>query len=212
MKIVNANRPLKRSPAAGQQNGALGVQPSVVNGDLTDDKRNGINGINGVNGQQQPTDLSTGSNTLAPFSAHHHEPNVYHSSEPNSPSSSAAFSPPPLVKAPSPFDTENTALDMKKPLFAGHQVQPPLTPNHENNIANGFSSKSLLAQQQHHSPSNKLPNGLSMLAAAARARNGISGRKVSGCRSCANCLAEDCGKCNYCLDKPKFGGKTATFA
>lgn len=32
------------------------------------------------------------------------------------------------------------------------------------------------------------------------------GRKGTGCRQCSNCLADDCGKCNYCLDKPKFGG------
>ena len=30
-------------------------------------------------------------------------------------------------------------------------------------------------------------------------------RKVA-CKQCAGCLAEDCGKCLYCLDKPKFGG------
>ncbi|XP_074596298.1 uncharacterized protein LOC141851450 isoform X2 [Brevipalpus obovatus] len=33
-----------------------------------------------------------------------------------------------------------------------------------------------------------------------------SGKKNWGCRKCAGCLVEDCGKCNYCLDKPKFGG------
>lgn len=32
------------------------------------------------------------------------------------------------------------------------------------------------------------------------------GRKVAGCRACSGCLADDCGKCHYCLDKPKFGG------
>lgn len=32
------------------------------------------------------------------------------------------------------------------------------------------------------------------------------GRKVAGCRACQGCLAEDCGSCHYCLDKPKFGG------
>lgn len=31
-------------------------------------------------------------------------------------------------------------------------------------------------------------------------------RKQWGCRKCPGCLIEDCGKCNYCLDKPKFGG------
>ncbi|CAG2122746.1 unnamed protein product, partial [Medioppia subpectinata] len=27
-----------------------------------------------------------------------------------------------------------------------------------------------------------------------------------GCRECPGCLADDCGQCLYCLDKPKFGG------
>lgn len=26
------------------------------------------------------------------------------------------------------------------------------------------------------------------------------------CGVCDNCLSNDCGKCKYCLDKPKFGG------
>lgn len=30
-------------------------------------------------------------------------------------------------------------------------------------------------------------------------------RRVA-CRMCDGCLADDCGKCLYCLDKPKFGG------
>ncbi|XP_071095987.1 histone-lysine N-methyltransferase 2A-like [Haliotis cracherodii] len=32
-------------------------------------------------------------------------------------------------------------------------------------------------------------------------------RKVR-CRQCKGCMAEDCGKCIYCLDKPKFGGRS----
>ncbi|XP_053200873.1 uncharacterized protein DDB_G0288805-like [Panonychus citri] len=32
------------------------------------------------------------------------------------------------------------------------------------------------------------------------------GRKSAGCRACSGCLAEDCGNCHYCRDKPKFGG------
>lgn len=31
-------------------------------------------------------------------------------------------------------------------------------------------------------------------------------RKQGGCKQCPGCLKEDCGKCNYCRDKPKFGG------
>lgn len=31
-------------------------------------------------------------------------------------------------------------------------------------------------------------------------------QKLSKCGECDACLREDCGKCVYCLDKPKFGG------
>jgi len=27
------------------------------------------------------------------------------------------------------------------------------------------------------------------------------------CKECEGCRAEDCGQCNYCLDKKKFGGQ-----
>ena len=27
------------------------------------------------------------------------------------------------------------------------------------------------------------------------------------CNQCSACLREDCGKCKFCKDKPKFGGK-----
>ena len=31
-------------------------------------------------------------------------------------------------------------------------------------------------------------------------------KRGSRCGKCAGCIREDCGKCVYCLDKPKFGG------
>jgi hypothetical protein len=34
----------------------------------------------------------------------------------------------------------------------------------------------------------------------------VTGKKVWSCGKCATCTAEDCGKCIYCLDRPKFGG------
>lgn len=44
-------------------------------------------------------------------------------------------------------------------------------------------------------------------AQSGKKANGTnSGRKLSGCRACSGCLADDCGQCHYCLDKPKFGG------
>ncbi|KAM6977717.1 methyl-CpG-binding domain protein 1a [Aplochiton taeniatus] len=32
-------------------------------------------------------------------------------------------------------------------------------------------------------------------------------KRIQACRECAACLREDCGKCDHCLDKPKFGGQ-----
>lgn len=34
----------------------------------------------------------------------------------------------------------------------------------------------------------------------------VTGKKVWSCGKCQTCTAEDCGKCIYCLDRPKFGG------
>ena len=33
------------------------------------------------------------------------------------------------------------------------------------------------------------------------------GVKRKRCQTCTACVREDCGKCHFCLDKPKFGGK-----
>ena len=33
------------------------------------------------------------------------------------------------------------------------------------------------------------------------------GKRVRICGDCEGCSRDDCGKCNNCLDKPKFGGK-----
>ena len=35
---------------------------------------------------------------------------------------------------------------------------------------------------------------------------GSAGKKVWSCGKCQTCTSEDCGKCIYCLDRPKFGG------
>ena len=31
-------------------------------------------------------------------------------------------------------------------------------------------------------------------------------RRGRGCGTCIGCIRDDCGKCSYCLDKPKYGG------
>ena len=34
----------------------------------------------------------------------------------------------------------------------------------------------------------------------------VSRKRNTRCKVCGPCLAKDCGRCVYCLDKPKFGG------
>lgn len=46
-------------------------------------------------------------------------------------------------------------------------------------------------------PNETPPGVLSMRQSRKRGR---------GCGGCPGCLREDCGKCQYCMDKPKFGG------
>lgn len=49
-------------------------------------------------------------------------------------------------------------------------------------------------------------NNKSTTASTTKPAKGSSGKKVWSCGKCATCVAEDCGKCIYCLDRPKFGG------
>jgi len=166
MKVVNANRPMKRSPI-GMQNGALGIQPQAS----TPKTNYNVDAMSSPFVKQEPH-FMVSSNTP----------------------------PPPLMRAPGAENEK--AIDMKKSTLSA--ATPPLSNSNLDNSVNSSSSKTV-----YRSPNGKFAqtNGMTLLAAAAaRARDGVAGRKSSGCRSCPNCLAEDCGECNYCRDKPKFGG------
>ncbi|XP_060073553.1 uncharacterized protein LOC132553337 [Ylistrum balloti] len=47
---------------------------------------------------------------------------------------------------------------------------------------------------------------LGRLIPGSRGRLTVRRRKLR-CKKCPGCLAKDCGKCIYCQDKPKFGGR-----
>ena len=40
----------------------------------------------------------------------------------------------------------------------------------------------------------------------ASGKTALPKRRGRGCGGCVGCMREDCGKCNYCKDKTKFGG------
>lgn len=149
MKIVNANRPLKKAaPSTPSRN--LPVHTSVQNR------------------QPQPLPQKQVTNPTSFGSGNHEE--------------SMTFAPPPLVKAPvlAKVKTENSN-------------------NYASLLSAVQSSSSELTGQRRGTP-------VSTPTTTNRSNGSAGGRKGTGCRQCANCLSDDCGKCNYCLDKPKFGG------
>lgn len=71
--------------------------------------------------------------------------------------------------------------------------------------------------------SNNIPNHLDLMESKDKLKKNFKSEQVSlkksgpidsklskyrrmACRKCKGCLADDCGTCQYCLDKPKFGG------
>ncbi|XP_074602789.1 uncharacterized protein LOC141856395 isoform X2 [Brevipalpus obovatus] len=66
--------------------------------------------------------------------------------------------------------------------------------SNNNNNSNSNTNNDRADSDKSNEPCSKNANGTN------------PGRKVAGCRACQGCLAEDCGSCHYCLDKPKFGG------
>lgn len=59
---------------------------------------------------------------------------------------------------------------------------------------------------------NLLSNGMVKPSGSASKRKQQFDEQVpkirrGSCRECPGCLADDCGQCLYCLDKPKFGGQ-----
>lgn len=158
MKIVNANRPLKKS---GQP---PAPRPQV---------------LTSINTQQ------------------------------NLANTSLTFAPPPLVKAPGG----------QRQSQAGHQSQQHDDEDEDELQPEPHATPHSSARQQQQRLGGNVRQSpvRSPVLTASRSVNGsgnfsqatsalASGRKGTGCRQCANCLSDDCGKCNYCLDKPKFGG------
>lgn len=161
MKIVNANRPIKKS-ALNSNRAVLSCDPNECQ--------------SLPQPQRQPQRQVTNPNNFA---------------RRNQQQESLTFAPPPLVKAP-PSGSESKESNNFSLLSNDHSFKnsSDLSPNR------GIQKRSPAA-----SPSSSVlnrPNG--------SVSQSSQGRKGTGCRQCVNCLADDCGKCNYCLDKPKFGG------
>lgn len=75
-------------------------------------------------------------------------------------------------------------------------------------LAAAAAKQSLNAASGHGSAaSSPLSSGAAVPSKASLKPAKISSsKKIWSCGKCATCVAEDCGKCIYCLDRPKFGG------
>ena len=93
---------------------------------------------------------------------------------------------------------------MKSPNISLSKVKPLISSN----------TRSASRSKKRHS---KVPERLTMSLESQRVRKRIiisdpvasplsSRKRGRGCGDCPGCLRDDCGKCTYCKDKPKFGG------
>lgn len=78
----------------------------------------------------------------------------------------------------------------------GSNASSPL-PTHNSGASNTTSTGHNLA---------KAAAAVAAAAASLKQPKVSNSKKIWSCGKCATCVAEDCGKCIYCLDRPKFGG------
>ncbi|XP_055958891.1 histone-lysine N-methyltransferase 2B [Patella vulgata] len=115
------------------------------------------------------------------------------------------------------------AMVVRKPVarFPGQTDEPSLSalPNkekqqilkEEEEKAKRLSEEEMTPEAADHIPGRKKPMDkiiASRVESAKLVRDSgqVGKRRKIRCKECAGCLAEDCGKCKQCLDKPKFGG------
>ncbi|KAK6172193.1 hypothetical protein SNE40_015908 [Patella caerulea] len=115
------------------------------------------------------------------------------------------------------------AMVVRKPVarFPGQTDEPSLSalPNkekqeilkEEEEKAKRLSEEEMAPEAVDHIPGRKKPMDkiiASRVESAKLVRDSgqVGKRRKIRCKECAGCLAEDCGKCKQCLDKPKFGG------
>ena len=129
-------------------------------------------------------------------------------------SNSLSFASPPTIKLASTSNiissagggansiiiyTQRTQPIQPKPQMQQQQTSPPkLQPQHS------YPTRSPRAIAPATTATTKTATTYATTSAIAASVNLT--KRGTGCRNCANCLSEDCGKCQYCLDKPKFGG------
>lgn len=71
-----------------------------------------------------------------------------------------------------------------------------ILPRQADHCDGSLSSRSPSSSPQH----KRSPSSCSIFSNSNRSRR-------VPCRKCQGCLSSDCGRCLYCLDKPKFGGQ-----
>ncbi|RWS12801.1 hypothetical protein B4U79_12721 [Dinothrombium tinctorium] len=147
-----------------------------------------------------------------------HEPNVLHSRddsdlgeefpEEDEVASESLLSDAPLDLKTTPKQHVNKFVD--RPFVKRSPLVPQMSP--VNFMAASALAKAKIKNQKNNflkpisTPEDPSSDGSPANNAAVLAMLRSTVKKNWGCRKCSGCLVEDCGKCNYCLDKPKFGG------
>ena len=102
-------------------------------------------------------------------------------------------------------DIENEVNSEKEILMLENSFEKVNNTNNNNsndsNTNEKINNEVILSQ-----PSEDVSTGNKIISKTRIERRSKARVKNWCCLKCANCLADDCGKCINCLDRPKFGG------
>ena len=104
----------------------------------------------------------------------------------------------------SPVDTP-TATPKKRGRPRKNPTTPPSAPLPKKTKTNNKTGEPPLRSILKLGSAPNTPVSKSSDTNASNVKKNIR-RRGRGCGSCVGCVREDCGKCLYCLDKPKYGG------
>lgn len=103
-------------------------------------------------------------------------------------------------------DVENEASNEKDLLMLENGYDKMNNTSNSNNNLNSNTNEKISNEMVLSQPSEELTSGNKIISKTRIERRSKARVKNWCCLKCANCLADDCGKCINCLDRPKFGG------
>ena len=209
--VVDANLPLKKMPSTPTKGS---IVPFVPPSDSPDDANaispslsndNGVNGLGSFEdfGEEEDTEEVVDDFSSIDTSAYDNKIGISHNS--------STYGLPSMLEPEVSLSEADANCD-DAVLDSDHMQDETLGDNNNNNST--LSSIALISKiipKSTHQPSQRflskqqqqLMQSLHQQVSRQSENKPITQKKVWSCGKCDTCMAEDCGQCIYCLDRPK---------